>query len=52
VPQVTASVLTALKGDPALPDEYTLTRQLADGDRLRRERRTELRARQMGSIVG
>jgi alkanesulfonate monooxygenase SsuD/methylene tetrahydromethanopterin reductase-like flavin-dependent oxidoreductase (luciferase family) len=32
MPQVTASMLTALRGDPALPDEHTLTRQLADAD--------------------
>jgi hypothetical protein len=32
VPQVTASMLAALTGDPALPDEPTLTRQLADVD--------------------
>jgi hypothetical protein len=25
-------MLTALRGDPALPDEHTLTRQLADAD--------------------
>jgi alkanesulfonate monooxygenase SsuD/methylene tetrahydromethanopterin reductase-like flavin-dependent oxidoreductase (luciferase family) len=31
-PQVTASMLTALRGDPALPDEHTLTRRLADVD--------------------
>ena len=30
MPQVTAPMLTALTGDPALPDEHTLTRQLAD----------------------
>ena len=32
MPQVTASMLTALRGDPALPDEHTLTRYLADVD--------------------
>jgi alkanesulfonate monooxygenase SsuD/methylene tetrahydromethanopterin reductase-like flavin-dependent oxidoreductase (luciferase family) len=32
MPQVTASMLTALRGDPALPDEHTLARQLADVD--------------------
>jgi alkanesulfonate monooxygenase SsuD/methylene tetrahydromethanopterin reductase-like flavin-dependent oxidoreductase (luciferase family) len=32
MPQVTASMLTALRGDPALPDEHTLTRRLADVD--------------------
>ena len=32
LPQITVSVLTALRGDPAPPDEYTLTRQLADVD--------------------
>jgi alkanesulfonate monooxygenase SsuD/methylene tetrahydromethanopterin reductase-like flavin-dependent oxidoreductase (luciferase family) len=32
VPQVTVSMLTALKGDPALPDEDTLIRQLTDID--------------------
>jgi alkanesulfonate monooxygenase SsuD/methylene tetrahydromethanopterin reductase-like flavin-dependent oxidoreductase (luciferase family) len=31
-PQVTASMLTALKGDSALPGEHTLARQLADVD--------------------
>jgi alkanesulfonate monooxygenase SsuD/methylene tetrahydromethanopterin reductase-like flavin-dependent oxidoreductase (luciferase family) len=32
VPQVTVSMLTALTDDPALPDEDTLIRQLADVD--------------------
>jgi alkanesulfonate monooxygenase SsuD/methylene tetrahydromethanopterin reductase-like flavin-dependent oxidoreductase (luciferase family) len=32
VPQVTVSMLTALKGDPALPDEDTLIKQLTDID--------------------
>jgi alkanesulfonate monooxygenase SsuD/methylene tetrahydromethanopterin reductase-like flavin-dependent oxidoreductase (luciferase family) len=32
VPQVTVSMLAALKGDPALPDEDTLIRQLTDID--------------------
>ena len=32
MPRVTASMLTALRGDPALPDEHTLTRYLADVD--------------------
>jgi alkanesulfonate monooxygenase SsuD/methylene tetrahydromethanopterin reductase-like flavin-dependent oxidoreductase (luciferase family) len=32
VPQVTVAMLTALKDDPALPDDDTLLRQLADVD--------------------
>lgn len=32
VPHVTVSMLTALRGDPALPDEHALTRQLTDAD--------------------
>lgn len=32
MPQVTGSMLAALRGDPALPDEHTLTRYLADVD--------------------
>jgi alkanesulfonate monooxygenase SsuD/methylene tetrahydromethanopterin reductase-like flavin-dependent oxidoreductase (luciferase family) len=32
VPQVTVSMLVALRGDPALPDEDTLIRQLTDID--------------------
>jgi len=32
VPQVTVSMLAALKGDPALPDEGTLIRRLTDID--------------------
>jgi hypothetical protein len=32
VPQVTVSMMVALRGDPALPDEDTLIRQLTDID--------------------
>jgi alkanesulfonate monooxygenase SsuD/methylene tetrahydromethanopterin reductase-like flavin-dependent oxidoreductase (luciferase family) len=32
MPQVTASMLTALRGDLALPGEHTLIRRLADAD--------------------
>ena len=50
LPQITVSVLTALRGDPALPGGTPRRRQ--GPARLKRERATELRARQMGSIVG